>query len=373
MVNESSDLKELRENVNSAAKVGVPAGFIEVHLSTKGLIGAPESFHIRNLSTEDLMLLGLAEENELPIKAIEMLNRIILEHKEDGSGVNIEDFHEKEVMELILTIYETFYTDTLHNLTWTYTEEDWEFLKQQYGGEDTEEFRSHERNYHNDTANKFKPKFEINLATGVSWFDIDPNIRTNVRVTGRNNFTVKFGLPKYGDVITLKNFIEVKYKERDKQFNRIGEILKKRQDAEARILRGENINLNGIGDVPKAERDKYREYEVEKSIFALSVIKAYHLLEMNHIDPANPDKVYDVSDLPLEKRMELAKSPEIDHSLFDQVQKMFSNLEFGIKEEITVNDPVMNKVVKRKYSFQLIDLLQAIRDQRPSEVVLSYE
>ena len=138
-------------------------------------------------------------------------------------------------------------------------------------------------------------------------------------------------------------------------------------------MKGENINLRGIPDIPKAEREKYHEYEVEKTIFALTAIKAFHLMEMNHVDPDHPEKVYDVASLPLEKRIELAKSAFLDHSTFEQVQKMFEKLEFGIKEEITVLDPVMNTVVNRKYSFQLIDLLQAIRDQRPSEVVLSYE
>jgi hypothetical protein len=356
-------LEGIREEVETLRKL--PTGYVEVRLSTRGRIGAPEVFHIRNLSTEDLMSLGLSEQEDLPIKAIEMLQGLIWEE-----DVKVRDFHEKEVMELLLFIYESFYTDELNNLSWTYTDEDWEYLKKELGGEESDEYRAHERAYNNKTI---KPTFSINIATGVDFHEIDPGIKTSVRVNGRNGFTCKFGIPRYGDVIDLKYFIELKFKEEDRRWASVADTLKRRKDAEDRLMKGENINLRGIPDIPKAEREKFNEYQVEKSIFALTAIKAFHLLEMNHIDPNKPDKVYDVGSLPLEKRIEYAKNPDIDYSTFDQVQKMFNDLKFGIKEEVTVLDPVMHIEVKRKYSFQLIDLLQAIRDQRPAEVVLTYE
>jgi hypothetical protein len=369
-VQENPELAEIRRGVDKV--VGTPAGYIPVQLSTQGRLGgAPELFHIRNLNTEDLMELGLADQEMLPIKAITMLDNIILEHDpRDPNSVSVKKFHEKEVMELILFVYEAFYTDTLNDLAWSMTPEDLEYLKEVKGGEDTDEYRSMIRAYENKT---WQPKFDINLSTGVSYYDIDPKIKSSVRVSGRNGFSAKFGLPKYGDVIDLKYFIESKFAGEDRKFASVKQTLQMRKDAEDRLLRGENINLRGVPDIPKSEKDKFHEYETEKSIFAMTAIKAYHLMEINHVDPNAMDKVYDVSSLPLEKKIELAKSPELDHSTFQQVQDMFNKLEFGIKEEITVHDPIMDKVVQRKYSFQLIDLLQAIRDKRPAEVVLSYE
>jgi hypothetical protein len=363
-------LQGIREDME--VKKNAPSGYIPVELSTKGKLGgAPALFHIRNLNTEDLMELGLADQETLPIKAITMLDNIILEHDpSDRNSVSVKNFHEKEVMELILFVYEAFYTDVLQDLNWTLTEEDYEFLKSTKGGETSDEYRSLMRAYDQKT---WIPKFEVNLATGIHFYEIDPNIRTSVRVNGRDGFTALFGLPRYGDVIDLKYFIEAKFAEQDKRFASIGNTLKMRKDAEDRLMRGENINLRGVPDVPKTEKEKYREYEVEKSVFAMTAIKAYHLMEINHVDEKDPKKVYDVSSLPLEKKIELAKSPFIDHSTFQQVQDMFSKLEFGLKEEITVHDPIIDRVVQRKYSFQLIDLLQAIRDKRPSETVLSYE
>jgi len=368
-VKESQELKNIRENLDK--KKGTPAGYIPVELSTRGLLGAPKLFHIRNLNTEDLMELGLSDEEDLPIKAVTMLDNIILEHDPaDSKSVSVKKFHEKEVMELILFVYEAFYTDTLTDLTWTLTDEDIEFLKESKGGELSDEYRSFMRAIEQKT---YVPKFEVNLKTGVDYHEIPDDIKTTVRVNGRNGFSAKFCLPKYGDVVDLKYFIESKYKEEDKRYANVANSIKMRKDAEDRLMRGENINLRGLPDVPKFEKDKFREYEIEKSIFAMTAIKAYHLMEINHVDPNNMDKMYDVSNLPMEKKMEMAKSPEIDHSTFHQVQDMFSKLQFGIKEEITVKDPILERIVQRKYSFQLIDLLQAIRDKRPAEVVLTYE
>jgi hypothetical protein len=363
-------LKAIREDLE--VRKNAPSGYIPVQLSTKGKLGgAPALFHIRNLNTEDLMELGLTDQEMLPIKAITMLDNIILEHDpSDSRSVSVKKFHEKEVMELILFVYEAFYTDTLQDLSWSLTEEDYEFLKKTKGGEDSDEYRSLMRSFDQKT---WIPKFEVNLATGIHFYEIDPDIKTSVRVSGRDGFTAKFGLPRYGDVIDLKYFIEAKFAEEDRRFASIANTLKMRRDAEDRLMRGENINLRGVPDVPKSEKEKYREYEIEKSVFAMTAIKAYHLMEINHVDPNDPKKVYDVSDLPLEKKIELAKSPFIDHSTFQQVQDMFSKLQFGLKEEITVRDPILDKIVQRKYSFQLIDLLQAIRDKRPSETVLTYE
>jgi hypothetical protein len=333
-----------------------PAGYVEVRLSTDGLIGAPASFHIRNLSTEDLMNLGLSEQEDLPIRVVKMLDRLILEE-----DVSVQHFHEKEVIELILFIYEAFYTDVFPNLDWPLTDEDWDELANQLGGRDTEEFRRQEFAYKNGDV---KLKFDVDLRKGVHYHKIDPNIKTKVRVTKSDGFSAVFSVPKFGDVMTLRYFVEAIWKEKDKQFASIRETIKFRRDAEDRLKKGENINIRSVPNVPKAELDKFKEYELEKSIFTMTAVKAYHLEEFNG---------QDVSRVPLEQKIQLAQDPHLDHSTFEEVQKHFGKLEFGIKEEITVRDPILNKIVDRKYSFQLTDLLQAIRDQRPSDTVLSFE
>jgi len=132
---------------------------------------------------------------------------------------------------------------------------------------------------------------------------------------------------------------------------------------EEKLQRGENINMASIPNVPKAEYDKYKEYEVDKSLFSITASKALYLAEIDG---------QDVSKWKLEDKLEMAKDARLDYSVFKMVQDHFDKLEFGLKEEITVRDPIIDKVVQRKYTFQLIDLLTAIRDTGTSQTTISF-
>jgi hypothetical protein len=273
----------------------------------------------------------------------------------------VQNFHEKEVTELLLFIYEAFYTSAFTDLDWTLTDEDWDELAKRCGGRDTDLFVKQERAYKSGSV---KPKFDVNLETDVSYWEIDPNIKTRARVTKTDGFSAVFGLPRFGDVLILKRFVESMWRDEDKKWASIGETLKFRKEAEKKLEDGQNVDIRKIPNIPKAEYEKYKEYELEKGIFAMTATKALHLVEFNGAD---------VSMYPLEKKIELARDPHLDHSTFEQVQTVFNKLEFGIKEEITVRDPILEKVVTRKYSFQLTDLLSSIKDRRPSDTTISLE
>jgi hypothetical protein len=341
----------------------IPEGYIEAKLSTRGKIsGCPESLYIRNFSPEDLMNLGLADKEDLPIRLIKVLDELIY-NPDPANRISVKDFHEKEVIELLLLLYETFYTTVFPNQEWVLTEEDWKFLKEESGGENTDEFRQKEFSLKNKT---WKPTFDIDISRDISYYEVPDDIKTNAQVTRKFNdkkFTATFSLPHFGDFLTLKYFIDHIYKEQDKQFARISETYKFRKDAEEKLMNGENINIRSIPDIPKAELEKFKEYETDKSLFAITASKALYLTEFDGED---------VSNWPLEKKLELAKDPRLDYSTFKMVQDFFSKLQFGYKEEVTVNDPIINKIVQRKYTFQLTDLLTAIRDTGTAETTISF-
>ena len=91
--------KEIENTVN------IPPGYIKVNLSTKGYLGAPKEFYIRNMSTEDLLSMALTDDEDLPVKTYKMLQSLIY-----GDDVDIKDFHEAEVIETLVTLYRTFYS-----------------------------------------------------------------------------------------------------------------------------------------------------------------------------------------------------------------------------------------------------------------------
>ena len=52
----------------------IPPGYISINLSTKGKLGAPKEFHIRNFKMKDIMALSLTEQSDLPERIVQVLN-----------------------------------------------------------------------------------------------------------------------------------------------------------------------------------------------------------------------------------------------------------------------------------------------------------
>lgn len=351
------DAQKVYEEVRKA-----PPGYVNIKLSTRGKVGAPESFWIRDFIPEDLATMATTPENDMPIKVVEILDSMIW-NPDPNNIISVKYFHEKEVIETLLDLYEIFYTTIFPDQTWTPTEEDIEYLAKQYGGKNSDAFRTQIRALENGD---WKPKFDLDISK-LEYFEIPDDFKTSVRVKKNiagENINIKFSLPKYGDFITLKFFIDEMYRKEDNRFRRIGEIIKFREDAKERIRNGENVNLAGIPDVPQSEYDDYKKYEEEKVAFTMTATKALYIEEFQGVSLAGKT---------LAEKMEIARDPRITYSLFQQAQTLFDKLNFGYKEEITVFDPIQQKVVNRNYTFQLSDLLQAISSPRDIEADLSFE
>ena len=72
-----SSLGEAEKDVKAVSEV--PAGYIEVKLSTRGKVGAPEVIHVRNFKVSDIIGLSMSTQMELPIRLTEILDDMILE------------------------------------------------------------------------------------------------------------------------------------------------------------------------------------------------------------------------------------------------------------------------------------------------------
>jgi len=334
----------------------VQSGYITIELSTNGLVGAPKRFHARNFDTADLLNLALSENEDLPEKVAKMLDNLILE--EDVSVLN---FHEKEVVEFLVRLYQAFYSTVLKEVDFPWNEEDIDFLKKQYG-ENSTEFQTR---YADLKAGREKPKVDIDLAA-VRTVDIDPaTFRTDIYLTEKaTGFQAGFSFPRYGDVVVLRNFILQEFRQRDKEFANLKEILKFRQDAEQRIRQGEDIALGRIPNIPEFERNKYKEYETEKSIFTVIAIKALHLIMIDGKD---------VSNLSLKERMELAQDPRLDYKMMKVVDDFYKKMNIGLEGKVVMKNPLKGVVELRDYSFRLVDLLQAIRLYESDEYSIDFE
>lgn len=348
--------KELAKiEAKAEAEYEVPSGYISIELSTNGLLGAPKRFHVRNFDTSDLLNLALSEDEELPEKVAKMLDSLILEE-----DVSVMDFHEKEVVELLARLYQAFYTNTLKEIDFPWDENDIEWIKEKLGNtsEATEKIMDLR-------TKKWVPKVDINLSE-VETHDLDPEtFKTKIVLTDKSTgFKAGFSYPRYGDVVVLRNFILQVYREQDKQFASIRDTLKFRRDAEERLRRGEDITLSRIPNIPETEREKYKKYEIEKSIFSAVAIKALHLVNFDGDD---------VSKLSLKERIELARDPRLDYKMMKAVNSFYEKMQLGLKEDVLMLNPIKGVVESRKYSFRLIDLLQAIKLYESSEFDIEFE
>ena len=262
-------------------------------------------------------------------------------------------------------MYEFFYQSVFPQQTWELTEEDYEELKKQNGG-DTPEYRAQLRAIKNG---EWRPAFDLDISQAIDYYDIsnDDNFKTTVKyetdLYGKP-FSVKFSLPKYGDFLKLKMFIDDVYQNEDRKYARLGQILQLRKDANERMLNGENVDWTKIPAVSPRDEEDYKEYEVAKALFTTTASKALYIKEFDGKD---------VSHLSIREKINLAKDPRLDFDTFKQVQEMFDSLKFGYKEEITALDPILNKVVQRPYNFRVMDLLTAMQSARSSKAHLSFE
>ena len=360
MEKENAKIKEVNKVFEEVRDV--PPGYVNIKLSTKGKVGAPASFWIRDFIPEDLAVLATTPENDMPIKVVEILDKMIW-NPDPNNIISVKNFHEKEVIETLLDIYELFYTTVFADQTWIPTDEDYEFLAEKYGGKKSAAYREQVQALEDGD---WKPKFDLDISK-LDYYELPEDFKTSVRVkktVAGEPISIKFSLPKDGDFITLKFFIDEMYKKEDQRWKRIGEIIKFREDAKERLVKGENVNLSSIPNVPDNEYEGYKKYEEEKVIFTMTATKALYIQEFNGVD---------YSHTPLVEKINVARDPRVTYALFQQAQTMFDKLKFGYKEEITVFDPIMQKVVNRNYTFQLSDLLQAISAPRDIEADISFE
>lgn len=338
---------EIQETIEATEKESnVPVGYIPMELSTRGKLGAPAVFHIRNLSTEEVMQMSLVDDEDLPEKTLEILRSLIYEEDIDPAT-----WHEAEVIEALVRLYKEYYSPILKEQKFTPDDTDWEYLEQKYG-KNSERFMELKRDIENGN---WDPHFNIDL-NAISYYAVKDDFKANIAYKSKDgSLTCVYTYPRYGDIVKVKKYIDTKFKNKDKQFESLAKIYRFRKEAEEKVLKGQNINLNGIGQITKEDEKKLHEYDLEKTRWIVTAMRAIQIIEIDGKD---------VSELPFDKRMELVQDPRFDYASFKKIAEMYAKLPVGIKKEISVDDPIM---MQRRdgyvYSFRVYDVLSAFRDQ----------
>jgi|LSPY01.1.fsa_nt_gi hypothetical protein len=357
--NKKLDRLEKIDTEKNSPEFILKSGYIPIELSSKGYLGAPKLFHIRNFDTSDLFNLSLSEQEEIPIKIIEMLDSLILEKEE----VSIKNFHENEVVETLIIMFRSFFSRYIKDYPYTITDDDYKFMQNKLGGIESDEYKEFIRQVNN---NVFTPKITIDLDQ-LTYYELTPDVKTVINVK-TPTMTAKFSYPRYGDVVYVKNFLDREFKEQDKRFARLNEIMKFKMDAEERIRKGENVSFSSIPDIPEAQKKELKEYQTEKGLIMFSALKALHLIEL---DGKN------VADLPLGERVKIVrKDARLDHTLLTQITEAFDkNLKCGVNtENLEFVNPITSGLIRgSSFRFQVFTMLTILRDTKSDNISISFE
>ena len=339
--------EELRVLDNLQATVEeAPAGYLRMELSTKGQLGAPAVFHIRSFDTKEIMELSITADSELPLKLSSILNKLIFEE-----DVNVADFHENEVIELLVKLFALFYDRKLE-LDFPIEEEDYQYLKNIRKEQLIQEIK----------MGNYKPKALIDLGK-LQFYEVKGELKKEVEIRSKKTgFYTKFTYPKFGDAIIIKKFLRTAYKEKDKQMSNILQKLEIRQ----MMLQKEDgdIDYNKLPYISPEELEKYTAYETEKALFAVDLVRAMHLIDFNGED---------LRDAPLSEKVKYISDPRINHKITQIIEKEFQKVEFGINPNIEVINPITKKPCTRRFLFRPLDILQAFKDFDSDEYDVRYD
>ena len=349
----AEQIKETQEKVAQIEEI--PAGYISVELSTEGEYYAPKVFHMRNFNTEDILNLAIADDSEVIVRTANMMDDLIWE-----KDVSVKDFTDKEVTETVFTLYKTFYNPIMKGQEYTPTEQDMEFLAKQNGGRESAEFKQIERDL---KTGKWKPTFDIDLNSVVPYKKPAKATKT-ATVTKPNGFSCKYAMPRYGDTVVLKNYVEEFWADEDRKFEPITQMLKDAEDMKRRFREGENINLLSIPKPTKEDMKRYNDYVMRRNAFSMTALRALHLIEY---------RGQDVSGLSLDEKYTMAQDPELDLPTFKKINEAFSNVKIGLPDKIKVISPITNMEEEYEYSFRLPVILQAMGNNESDGTVINFD
>lgn len=297
----------------------VPAGYIEIKLSTKGKVGAPESFHIRNFKVGELVDLSLTSDTDLPTRLINILNEMILE------DVDVANFHEKEVEELMLSLYSSFYTSIIEDIQFPYNKEDLDYLLEK-NPELLDDINS----------KKWTPRTNIDIFSGVDTYDISDDFKSSITIRNKDTgFYVTFDFIKYSDRLTVKKWLDKFFEEQENKYRGVANAISNNRPVD-----------------PELE-EEYNKYLSEKFRVLSDMSRIISIVDYNGIDTSKMS----VS----EKYNMMANDARIDFGMISKLIERQNKMPFGIKPMVRMLDPITNEPCERRFSFRISTIIQAMQ------------
>lgn len=332
-------LTSLMESEREVKEVSsTPDGYIEVKLSTKGKVGAPSVVHVRNFKVSEIISLSLSSNADLPIRLIDILNDMILE------DTDVFNWHEKEIEELMVYIFLSFYKPVLTDIPFPFTEEDFKAMESEPNGKEKVK---------DIKEGRWVPKTTIDIAYGVDTFDLSENFNPRITITNKKTgFYVVFDYIKYGDQLIIKRWMDSYFAEDEKRFERIKKQIEINRGINNQLIDNPD-KIENLIPIDKDEEEQFRDYLVKRAQVITDVSNIVSIVDFNG---------QDLSDMSIGDKYELLKDDaRLDYNLISKMSARQRKMQFGIKPEVSMKNPITEEVVKRPLSFRIPSIIQAMQ------------
>lgn len=308
----------------------VPPEYIEVKLSSAGKLSAPPRVHVRDYNGKDLVNLGLSSTEDMLRSLVQVMNNVIWE------DVDVKDFHEHEMEEILMNIYANFWTPIIQGYPFPYTQEEWNALDDE----------------RKERVKKGIEKFEvdINITEQLNTNPLPDDFKEPIKIAGKDH-TVSFILPRVGHYFIAEDYIDNTYAQQDQKF---ADIDKKVKFNNAETDESKKKYIDPV------QLREYRDYIRQRNSDYILVKQSQmiHKLDGKKLES-------------LEEKIEAYD--HVDMRMWTALNDYLANkLGFGIDKNVTMRSPIDGSIVTRRCRFRPMDFLPSDDLQNTGEYTIQF-
>lgn len=306
----------------------IPSDYIPIKLSSVGKLDAPKTIHVKNYTGQDALDLSIAKEDDTLYALIKVLKGMVYE------DFDPELFHVKELEEILLNIYANFWSSILSDYPYPWIEEEIHERRQ-------EQISDLEKDKLNKIENKLDvPRIDIPI-TQLETKNIPQEFKEPIQIKGKDK-KISFMLPRIGHLVNAKKYVDDIFFE---EKNELADIEEKIQFN--KVLK-EQGRFNEIKKIDKERHIRYEKLQEDTTNVFLKVNQCQTIVAIN-------DKLVDSIE---DKLKEYNNISLVFWRKFNE--EVVNKIDFGIKNDLTVESLITGKEVTRRFQFRLLDFIPSM-------------
>jgi hypothetical protein len=303
---------------------------LEVRLSSLGKLDIPAVVHVHDYTMDDALKLSLAEGDFYFQRLMEVMDNII----EDDIDVTL--LHEKEMEEILLTLYANYWDSVIHGFPYPYTQEELEACE----NEDLKRKIQEEG---------FVPRIDIPIKD-IQTNEIPEDFKEPIKIEYKGK-TIKVKLQRIQNILLAQEYVNKKYIAEKKKFDDLESVLEYNEKVKH--------DPDKVRTVDSEKLSEYKKFIENRDLDYLRYMQAFSLVEFEgQLLETIEDKINAYS--------------HIDLRFWSIYSEMLKQIDFGVVKEMKVKSPLTKKKVTRRFQFRLMDFIPDIDTSEPTEYTISF-